>query len=80
MKADMLTTIADTEMEEDDGKNKISEGMLTTTEVATLLRIHPNTVRWWTNKGFLHAVRIGPRRDRRFTQEELTRFIQESSQ
>ena len=49
--------------------------MFTTTEVAKLFRVHPNTVRHWANEGFLRPVRLGPRRDRRFTQEEIARFI-----
>lgn len=50
-------------------------GMLTTTEVASLLHVHPNTVRQWANKGLIHAYRLGPRGDRRFKWEELERFM-----
>jgi len=51
-------------------------GMLTITDVAQRLCVHPNTVRQWTNKGLLHAYRLGPRRDRRFKGEDVDSFIQ----
>ena len=50
--------------------------MLTTTEVAHLLHVHPNTVRQWADKGLLHAYRLGTRRDRRFKREDIEKFIQ----
>ena len=51
--------------------------MLTTTEVAYLLRLHPNTVRHWANRGLLHAYRLGPRRDRRFERGEVESFMRQ---
>ena len=53
--------------------------MLSTTEVARLLRVHPNTVRHWANKGLLHAYRLGSRGDRRFKQEEVDSFLKRST-
>jgi excisionase family DNA binding protein len=50
-------------------------GMLTTTEVAVFLHVHPNTVRQWANRGLLHAYRLGPRGDRRFRWEEVETFM-----
>ena len=50
-------------------------GMLTTTEVAYLLHVHPNTVRQWANKGLLNTYRLGSRRDRRFKREDVDSFI-----
>jgi excisionase family DNA binding protein len=49
--------------------------MLTTTEVAHLLHVHPNTVRHWANKGLLPVYRLGTRGDRRFRLKELEDFI-----
>ena len=49
--------------------------MLTTTEVAYLLHVHPNTVRQWANKGLLNTYRLGSRRDRRFKREDIDSFI-----
>ena len=50
-------------------------GMLTTTEVAHLLHVHPNTVRHWANKGLLPVYRLGTRGDRRFKRKEVEAFI-----
>ena len=53
--------------------------MLTASDVAHLLNVHVNTVRRWSNQGILKAYRIGSRGDRRFNEEDITRFlIQES--
>ena len=49
--------------------------MLTTGEAAKLLRVHPNTIRQWANKGLLHAYRLGPRGDRRFKRKDIEFFI-----
>ncbi len=49
--------------------------MLTTSEVASLLHIHINTVRRWSDRGLIKAYRISPRGDRRFRQEDITRFL-----
>ncbi len=62
-------------MEQDEGTQGMLKRMLTTTEVARFLGVHPNTVRHWADQGLLGAVRLGPRRDRRFTRQELSRFI-----
>jgi len=53
--------------------------MLTTSEVAHFLNVHPNTVRQWANKELLHAYRLGPRRDRRFKREEVDSFLRQSN-
>jgi excisionase family DNA binding protein len=49
--------------------------MLTTTEAARLLHVHPNTIRQWTKKGLFHAYRLGTRGDRRFDRKDIDRFI-----
>ena len=53
--------------------------MLTTTEVAHLLHVHPNTVRHWANNGLLSVYRLGPRGDRRFRWKEVENFIKSNS-
>jgi excisionase family DNA binding protein len=53
----------------------VQEGMLTVTEVAAMLHVHPNTIRVWTNRGFMKSYRIGPRGDRRFLKEDVHSFI-----
>ena len=46
-------------------------GMLTIREVSQLLHVHSNTVRRWSEQGFIKAYRIGPRGDRRFRVEDV---------
>lgn len=49
--------------------------MLTVTEVAHLLHVHPNTVRLWSKLGVLKAYRIGKRRDYRFNMADIETFL-----
>lgn len=55
-----------------------SRVMLTVTDVAQLLGVHPNTVRQWNQKGILKSYRIGPRGDRRFRREDVDDFLREA--
>ncbi len=57
--------------------NNDKNRMLTSKQTARLLNVHINTVRRWNNHGLLSAYRIGPRGDRRFSKEEVNRFLQE---
>ena len=56
-----------------------SLGIMTTSEVADFLRVHPNTVRHWTNKGLLPSFRLGTRRDRRFRREDVDDFLKQNN-
>ena len=60
-------------------KDKKSEGppprLLTVTEVAHLLHVHPNTIRQWSKIGVLKAYRIGKRRDYRFNMDDVETFL-----
>ena len=49
--------------------------MLTATEVAHLLHVHPNTIRMWSKIGVLKAYRIGKRRDYRFKVTDVETFL-----
>ena len=60
--------------------NEEIDPMLTTSDVARLLNVHINTVRRWTNQGIVRAYRVGSRGDRRFRQEDITRFLSQESQ
>jgi excisionase family DNA binding protein len=52
-----------------------AEKMLTVRDVANFLHLHTNTVRRWSDEGRLQAIRMGPRGDRRFPQENVLRLI-----
>ena len=51
------------------------DALLSTAEAAEVLNIHVNTVRRWSNKKILVTHRIGPRRDRRFRQQDIDDFL-----
>jgi excisionase family DNA binding protein len=57
-----------------DGNPSIDR-LITTNEVADLLRVHPNTVRIWSDLGLIKSYRLGPRGDRRFSAKDLNSFI-----
>lgn len=49
--------------------------MLTVSEVAEILHVHPNTVRAWSDNGLLKVYRVGYRNDRRFRLQDINRFL-----
>jgi len=49
--------------------------VLTTKEVAGMLGVHNNTVRRWSDQGFLKSYRVTSRGDRRFKFEDITNFL-----
>lgn len=50
-------------------------GLLRVREAARILRVHPNTLRKWSNDGLIPSYRIGRRRDRRFSLEDLVSIL-----
>jgi excisionase family DNA binding protein len=51
--------------------------MLAIRDVSSLLGVHANTVRRWSDRGLIRAYRITSRGDRRFRREEVYRFLKE---
>jgi excisionase family DNA binding protein len=49
--------------------------MLTVSEVAKLLHVHPNTIRLWSKLGVIKSYRIGQRRDYRFNLDDVETFL-----
>jgi excisionase family DNA binding protein len=47
---------------------------LTVKEAALALGVHPQTVRAWTTRGLLHAIRLPGSRYRRYAEDEIHRM------
>ena len=53
----------------------ISDKLLNTKEAASFLRVSEASIRRWSDAGLLSARRIGGRRERRFSEADLVRFL-----
>jgi len=56
-------------------KDKKIPQLLTLKEACGILKVHPNTLRQWDEKGILKAVRFGTRRDRRYKKEDIVNLL-----
>lgn len=45
-------------------------------KAASLVYMHPNTLRRWAEKGLIKYTRVGPRKDRRFKKSDVLKFAQ----
>lgn len=45
--------------------------MLSTSEVASIFDVHPNTIRRWSEQGIIKVNRVGARGDRQFKREDV---------
>lgn len=52
------------------------QGLISITKAASMIGVHPNTLRSWADKGLVEAVRL-PSGYRRFTLEEIRRVRRE---
>ena len=50
---------------------------LTLQQTADILQVSPWTLRQWDNKEKFIAVRIGPRKDRRYRKEDVLKVLNE---
>ena len=55
---------------------KKSTGLLRISEAASLIGVSPMTLRRWDQSGHLEAIRVGPRRDRRYRKRDLLQILQ----
>ena len=49
--------------------------LLTLAQACELLQVHPNTLRKWDKKGYLKAIRIGTRGDRRYRKADVMKVM-----
>lgn len=56
---------------------KSDDKLLTLKQASELLNCHPNTLRMWDKSGYLKALRIGKRGDRRYKKEDVMKMIKE---
>jgi len=55
-------------------QDKSQERLLTVSDVARLLQVHPSTIRRWEKQGGLKSYRIGPN-SIRFRRDDIHAFI-----
>ena len=56
----------------------IVDDLLTISEACDILKVHPNTLRNWDNQGVLKAKKIGTKGVRRYSKDDLSKFINTS--
>jgi len=62
-------------MDTERSESKLPQKVLTVKDVASILNVHPNTVRRWEKKGLLSSYAIGSRHSIRFKQEDILDFL-----
>ena len=55
--------------------NEFAGNLFTTGEVARFLCLNKNTVRRWSDQGIIPTKRVGPRRDRVFSRQDIETFL-----
>ena len=49
--------------------------LMTLRQASEFLGYHPNTLRKWDKSGYLKAVRVGTRKDRRYLREDIFNLL-----
>ncbi len=60
-------------------QNDLLDKMLTVSDVAHLLNVHPSTVRRWEKEGQLQSYRFGTKGIIRFKREDVLNFISQAT-
>lgn len=60
-------------------QNDLLDKMLTVSDVAHLLNVHPSTVRRWEKEGQLQSYRFGAKGIIRFKREDVFNFISQAT-
>ncbi len=60
-------------------KNSVSASelpeLMTLKEASEMLKVHPNTLRQWDEKGILVALRFGARGDRKYRKDDILKLL-----
>lgn len=57
----------------------VVQNLLTVREVANIFRVSTLTIRRWSDKGVLPAIKINKRGDRRFSPEDINLIVENRS-
>lgn len=49
--------------------------LISVSEAARILNVHPETLRRWDNKGVLKAIRVGTRKDRKYPKNKILKIL-----
>ena len=60
-------------------QSELLDKMLTVSDVAHLLNVHPSTVRRWEKEGQLQSYRFGAKGIIRFKREDIFNFISQAT-
>ena len=63
-------------------KNSVSASelpeLMTLKEASEMLKVHPNTLRQWDEKGILVAIRFGARKDRKYRKDDILKLLNQN--
>lgn len=59
--------------------SKLTKNTVRISEAAHLLGVTPMTLRRWEKAQIIQPLRIGPRKDRRYTKEQIMAFLNQGT-